>query len=123
VQTGRDRHNSRSLVSRAAASATSACSLLANRQLRCTDDGGATWRSGEASTDSQSGYHALLARSPDELWAVGNSTEIARSTDGGRTWAKVAPSFEFHPYFALTFSAGGHCWAGGVGGTIASNAP
>jgi photosystem II stability/assembly factor-like uncharacterized protein len=72
---------------------------------------------------SQSTYHALVARSGTELWAVGNSTEISRSTDGGRTWAVVAPSFEFHPYFALTFSPSGYGWAGGVGGTIASDAP
>lgn len=103
-----------------------------------SDDGGATWARAHRFSPSALGLAntntvALLATPDGAVWAGvtyllgGNSRyrtgTVARSTDGGRTWTKMAEGYGGHGVEAVRLGPDGRLYVGSVVGVWRTTAP
>ncbi len=98
-----------------------------------TTDGGATWAEKEASLvggdyfDIQElpTFFDIDFRNPNDGIAAGLDGRIARTSDGGETWAWVANNVEAYdaPFYAADLLPNGSVWVVGASGQVVSAAP
>jgi photosystem II stability/assembly factor-like uncharacterized protein len=78
-----------------------------------TEDGGATWQALNGAIDNPDGLHvyAIAARG-DEAWLAGEQGYLARSLDGGRSFARVQAPYRGTWFTARALPDGGMLFAG-----------
>jgi photosystem II stability/assembly factor-like uncharacterized protein len=82
--------------------------------LMATEDGGSTWRKGEASTDRNLVSIHFVG---DKGWIAGYDGVILHSEDGGKTWVSQK-SGTTQPLDSIYFADAEHGWAVGWVGTL-----
>ena len=83
-----------------------------------TEDGGKSWQSMMGRVDNPKGLHLYaIAVRGDVIWLAGEQGFLARSGDGGKTFARVEPPYR-GSYFMLTALPDGEVIVGGLKGNV-----
>lgn len=83
-----------------------------------TEDGGKSWQSMMGRVDNPKGLHLYaIAVRGDVIWLAGEQGFLARSGDGGKTFARVEPPYR-GSYFTLTALPDGEVIVGGLKGNV-----
>jgi photosystem II stability/assembly factor-like uncharacterized protein len=91
--------------------------LLAAGGLYRTTDAGQTWRPAQLPPGVGAPFMDVFFVSASTGWAVGADRTIARSTDGGATWAAQS-SGGSELLYRVSFADPNHGWAGGWNGAL-----